>query len=62
MKRPRDIVRLRRWCIRRLGERVPVGEICAAARIPRRPFYNWLNRYEEGGFENLGHVLRTGNY
>jgi len=33
MKKPRDIVKLRRWCIRRRGEGVPVSEICTGAHI-----------------------------
>jgi len=53
MKKPRDIIRLRRWCIRRRGEGVPVGEICTAAQIPRRTFYNWWNRYQHCGLEGL---------
>ena len=53
MKRMRDIVKLKRWCIRRRGEGVPVSEICALAQIPRRTFYNWWSRYEEGGFDSL---------
>jgi len=53
MERKRDIVRLRRWCIRRRGEGVSVSEICSAAQIPRRTFYNWWSRYCEGGLENL---------
>jgi len=32
---------------------VSVSEICIAAQIPRRTFYNWWSRYREGGFENL---------
>jgi len=53
MRKTRDIVKLRRWCIRRRGEEVPVSQICSSAQIPRRTFYNWLCRFEEGGFENL---------
>jgi transposase InsO family protein len=53
MNRSRDIAKLKRWCIRRRGEGVPVNEICTAAQIPRRTFYNWWNRYENGGFDNL---------
>ena len=53
MQKTRDIVKLRRWCIRRKGEGVPVREICTGAQIPRRTFYNWLNRYRGGGFESL---------
>ena len=52
-KTPRDVVKLRRWCMRRRGEGVSVSEICTTAQIPRRTFYNWLSRYEDGGFENL---------
>jgi transposase InsO family protein len=53
MKSERDIAKLRRWCIRRHGEGVPVSEICTATQTPRRTFYNWWSRYENGGFENL---------
>ena len=53
MKKPRDVVKLRRWCMRRRGEGASVSQICTAAQIPRRTFYNWLSRYEEAGFENL---------
>jgi transposase len=53
MKKTRDIVKLRRRCIRRKGEGVLVNEICTAAQIARRTFYNWWNRCEEGGFDNL---------
>ena len=61
MKKTRDIVRLRRWCMRRRGEGVSVSEICTSARIPRRTFYNWLNRYREGGYENLNDRPRKPN-
>jgi len=61
MKKRRDIVRLRRWCIRRRGEGVPVSQICIAAQIPRRTFYNWWSRYENGGFENLTDKPRKPN-
>jgi len=53
MKMARDIVRLRRWCIRRRGEGVPVSKICTLAKIPRRTFYNWWSRYQEYGLEGL---------
>lgn len=41
----RDILRLRRWCIRRYKEGMHVTEICTLAKIPRRTFYNWLFKY-----------------
>jgi transposase InsO family protein len=53
MKRPRDIAKLRYWCIRRRGEGVPVNQICTNAQIPRRTFYNWWNRYRRFGLEGL---------
>ena len=53
MRDDRDIVKLRRWCIRRRGEGVPVSEICTAVQIPRRTFYNWSNRYRLQGTEGL---------
>jgi transposase InsO family protein len=53
MKEERDIARLKRWCMRRRGEGVPAGEICAAAQIPRRTLYDWLRRYRQDGLEGL---------
>jgi len=53
MEKTRDILKLRRWCIRKRGEGVSVSEICTATQIPRRTFYNWWKRYENGGFDNL---------
>jgi len=61
MNRPRDIVKLRRWCMRRRGEEVSVSEICTGTQIPRRTFYNWWSRYREGGFENLTDKPRKPN-
>ena len=53
MEKKRDIVKLRRWCIGRRGEGVPVSRICTSAQIPRRTFYNWWNRYQLHGLEGL---------
>lgn len=53
MRKERDILKLRRWCIRRRGEGVPVSELCTAAQIPRRTFYNWWSRYRLYGREGL---------
>jgi transposase len=39
-------------------EGASVSDICTAARIPRRTFYNWWGRYRQGGFENLNHKPR----
>jgi len=40
VKKLGDVVKLRRWCIRRRGEGVSVNEICTAAQIPCRTLYN----------------------
>ena len=32
---------------------MPVNEICTAAQVSRRTFYNWLSRYRQGGLEEL---------
>ena len=58
MRKPRDIIRLRRWCVGRREEGTRVGEIYAAAQIPRRTFYNWLNQYSHSGLEGLEPVSR----
>jgi len=59
MKKPRDTVKLRYWCIRRRGEGAYVSQICTAAQIPRRTFYNWWNRYRRFGLEGLKSRSRT---
>jgi putative transposase len=33
MKKTREIVKLRRWCIRRRGEGAPVSQICTAENV-----------------------------
>jgi len=53
MEKPRDVVRLRRWCVRRRGEGVSVDEVCTLAGVPRRTFYNWWSRYREYGLGGL---------
>ena len=53
MEKTRDILKLRRWCIRKRGEGLAVSEICTATQIPRRTYYNWWRRYREGGLERL---------
>ena len=53
MRKERDILKLRHWCIRRRGEGVQVSEICITAQIPRRTFYNWWSKYQMYGLEGL---------
>jgi transposase InsO family protein len=49
----RDIKRLREWCIRRKNDGWSVKDICSHARIPRRTFYFWWNKYRDGGLPAL---------
>jgi transposase InsO family protein len=53
MEKTRDITKLRHWCMRKDGEGASVAEICTAAQIPRRTFYNWRQRYRDGGLDRL---------
>ena len=53
MQEPRNIAKLRRWCIRKRGEGASVAEICTATQTPRRTFYNWWNRYQQHGPDAL---------
>jgi transposase len=53
MKEERDIAKLKRWCMRRHGEGVPVDEISTTAQVPRRTLYDWLRRYRQHGLEGL---------
>jgi len=45
----RDIVKLRRWCVRKKEQGWSVGEISRHARVPKRTIYSWLERYREYG-------------
>jgi len=53
MEKTRDILKLRRWCIRKRGEGLRVSEICTATQTPRRTFYNWWDRYQQHGLDGL---------
>lgn len=53
MQKPRDIAKLRCWCIRKRGAGESVTEICTASQIPRRTFYNWWDRYRQRGLDGL---------
>jgi transposase len=41
------------------GEGASVSQICSAAQISRRTFFNWLSRYEEDGLKNLTDKRRS---
>jgi len=49
----RDWEKLRKWIIRRRLENMPVTAICAQAKISRKAFYFWWNRYQAEGWNGL---------
>jgi transposase len=59
MRKSKDIVKLRFWCVRRREEGVTVNEICASAQIPRRTFYNWWSRYRLHGMKGLNPLSKA---
>jgi putative transposase len=49
----RDWEKLRKWIIRRRLEGISVTAICAQAKISRKVFYFWWNRYQAEGWNGL---------
>ena len=49
----RDLDKLKRWIIRKKLEGQPVTAICIQARISRKMFYYWWNRYQVEGWKGL---------
>ena len=49
----RDWEKLRKWIVRRRLENIPVTVICAQAKISRKVFYFWWNRYQAEGWNGL---------
>jgi transposase len=49
----RDWEKLRKWIIKRRLEGMPVSTICTQAKISRKVFYFWWNRYQAQGWKGL---------
>jgi putative transposase len=49
----RDLDKLKRWIIRKKLEGQTVSAICIQARISRKMFYYWWNRYQTEGSKGL---------
>lgn len=49
----RDWEKLRKWIVRRRLEGMCVTAICTQAKISRRVFYFWWNRYQVEGWKGL---------
>jgi putative transposase len=57
-EKPRDKLRLRRWCIRKLLEGADVENIRLVAKVSRRTLYNWLERFQRNGWVGLSDTSR----
>ena len=49
MDKPRDIVKLRRWCVRRLLEGWPAVKVSGHAQAPLRGIHRWWSRFQAKG-------------
>jgi len=49
----RDIEKLKRWIIKQKLAGQQVRSICVQAKISRKMFYYWWNRYQTSGWESL---------
>jgi len=58
MEKQRDIVKLRRWCARRILEGWPVKRTAEHAQIPQRTVYDWWCRFQRKGWEGLADASR----
>lgn len=54
----RNIKRLREWCIRKRLQGWKVRDICSHGDVPRRTFYFWWSKYEQGGTAALQPLSR----
>jgi transposase InsO family protein len=52
-QKPRDKLKLRRWCVRKLLEGEDVETIRLTAKVSRRTLYYWLERFQRNGGEGL---------
>jgi putative transposase len=53
LEKPRDRLKLRRWCVRKLLEGEDVETIGLTAKVSRRTLYYWLERFQQNGGEGL---------
>ncbi len=58
MEKPRDKLKLRRWCVRKLLKGEDIETIRSAARVSRRTLYYWLERFQRKGGEGLADASR----
>src|SRR3972149_8069872 len=52
-EKPRDELKLRHWCIRKLLKGEDVETIRLTAKVSRRTLYYWLERFQRNGGEGL---------
>jgi len=53
LEKPRDKLKLRRWCVRKLLKGENVEAIRLTAKVSRRTLYYWLERFQRNGGEGL---------
>ena len=53
LEKPRDKLKLRHWCVRKLLEGEDVESIRLTANVSRRTLYYWLERFQRNGGEGL---------
>jgi len=58
LEKPRDELKLRHWCVRKLLEGEDVETIRLTAKVSRRTLYYWLERFQRNGGEGLTDASR----
>jgi transposase len=53
LEKPRDKLKLRHWCVRKLLEGEDMESIRLTANVSRRTLYYWLERFQRNGGEGL---------
>ena len=53
LEKPREKLKLRHWCVRKLLEGEDVESIRLTAKASRRTLYYWLERFQQNGGEGL---------
>jgi putative transposase len=53
LEKPRDKLKLRRWCVRKILKGEDAEAIRLTAKVSRRTLYYWLERFQRNGGEGL---------
>jgi transposase InsO family protein len=58
LEKPRDKLKLRRWCVRKHLDGEDIENIRLTAKVSRRTLYYWLERFQQNGGEGLRDTSR----